>query len=106
MDSGSRIKDLPAPERPRERLCEHGPDALSNTDLIAILLRTGSKGVSALQAADQLIRKFKTLDHLSRASREELCQIKGIGPDKAITVISAFTLARRLAREAAHEAPL
>ena len=106
MDPGSRIKDLPAAERPRERLTQYGADALSNIDLLAILLRTGTKGSSALQTADHLIRKFRTLDQLSRASLEELCQVKGIGPDKAIALTSAFTLARRLAREQAKATPI
>lgn len=106
MDPGTRIKDLPASERPRERLAQGGADSLSNIDLIAILLRTGAKGVSALQAADQLIRKFKSLDQLSRASLDDLCQIKGIGRSKAISLTSAFALARRLAREVGSEAPM
>ena len=100
------IREMPEQERPRERLVEHGAEALRNAELIAILLRTGMKGVSALQIADQLLQKFGTLDRLARASLAELVQVKGIGRDKAIALKSAFTLAQRMAREIRTEAPL
>lgn len=98
-----RIKDLPDSERPRERLVEKGADALKNSELIAILLRTGLKGVSAIQVAEQLLQKFGTLDNLSRAGLPDLRQIKGVGRDKAIALKSAFTLARRMAAELREE---
>lgn len=100
---GYRIKDLPSAERPRERLAEQGADALKNSELIAILLRTGIKGCSAIQVAEQLLHKFETLDNLSRASIEDLRKSKGIGRDKAIALKSAFTLARRMASEIRQE---
>jgi len=100
------IKDLPNEERPRERLAEHGAEALRNAELIAILLRTGTKGHSAIHIADQLLTRFPTLDELSRASLEDLSKTKGIGRDKAIALKSAFTLALRMAREIRVEAPL
>ncbi len=103
---GLLIKELPTSERPRERLIEQGADALRNSELIAILLRTGLKGVSAIQVADQVLQKFVTLDNLSRASVDELRQIKGIGRDKAIALKSAFTLARRMALEMRQESPM
>jgi DNA repair protein RadC len=102
---GLLIKELPNSERPRERLMEYGADALKNSDLIAILLRTGLKGVSAIQVAEQVLQKFVTLDNLSRASVDDLRQIKGIGRDKAIALKSAFTLARRMASELREESP-
>jgi DNA repair protein RadC len=105
MSPGIRIKDLPNTERPRERLAEHGADALKNSELIAILLRTGLKGASAIQVAEQLLHKFGTLDNLSRAALPDLRQIKGIGRDKAIALKSAFTLARRMAAEIRQESP-
>ena len=101
-----RIKDMPDHERPRERLVEFGPDALRDGELIAILLRTGMKGLSALDLGDQLIRKFGTLENLARASLDELRQIKGLGRDKAIALQAAFTLARRMAKQLQREAPL
>jgi DNA repair protein RadC len=106
MNVHSRIKDLPDCERPRERLVEHGAEALRNAELIAILLRTGLKGLSALQVAEQLIRRFSTLDELARASLIELQKTRGIGRDKAIALKSAFTLAQRMALEIRRESPL
>ena len=106
MSEGVRIKDLPTNERPRERLIENGADALKNSELIAILLRTGLKGLSAIQVAEQLLRKFETLDNLSRAGIADLRQVKGIGRDKAIALKSAFTLARRMASEIRQESPM
>jgi DNA repair protein RadC len=105
MGEGMRIRDLPDSERPRERLAALGADALRNAELIAILLRTGMKGASAVQVAEQLLQKFGTLDHLSRAGIEDLRQIKGVGRDKAIALKSAFTLARRMAAELRQESP-
>jgi DNA repair protein RadC len=104
--SGPRIKDIPAAERPRERLAANGADALGNSDLIAILLRTGLHGKSALVIGQELLAKFQTLDRLSQASVPELCAVKGIGRDKAVTLKAAFTLARRMAAEIRAERPL
>ena len=98
MNANVRIHDLPIHERPRERLAAQGADALSNADLIAILLRTGLKGMSAIHVAEQLLKKFGTLENLARAPLAAL-RIKGIGRDKAIALTSAFTLARRMALE-------
>jgi DNA repair protein RadC len=106
MPPGLLIKELPASERPRERLLAHGPDSLKKSDLIAILLRTGMKGVSAIQVAEQLLARFGTLDQLSRAKVDELRQVKGIGRDKAVTLVAAFTLGRRMAEEIRHESPM
>ena len=105
MESGLRIRDLPINERPRERLIEQGAEALKNSELIAILLRTGLKGFSAIQIAEQLLSKFDTLDRLSRATIEDLRVVKGVGRDKAIALKSAFTLARRMALEMRRESP-
>lgn len=106
MTTGNLIKDLPKNQRPRERLAELGVDAPSHAELIAILLRTGMKGRSAVEIAGQLIQQYQSLDALSRASLDELESVKGIGPAKAVTLKAAFTLARRLARELQGEAPL
>jgi len=106
MTDGIRIKDLPENERPRERLAELGAEALRDAELIAILLRTGTKGRSAVQIADELVLRFGALHALARASLKELCEVKGIGRDKAIALKSAFTLAARMARELQGDAPL
>jgi len=100
------IKDLPQEERPRERLASLGAEALRNAELIAILLRTGLKGTSAIQVAEQLLQRYPSLDELARASLSDLSKTKGIGRDKAIALKSAFTLAQRMAREIRQEAPL
>src|SRR5579862_8155600 len=98
MSQGLRIKDLPASERPRERLAEKGAEALSHAELIAILLRTGLRGRSAVEVAQEMLHKFGTLAGLERASLDELQEVKGIGRDKAIALKAAFTLARRMAQ--------
>lgn len=101
-----RIKDLPSHERPRERLLAEGAEALSNADLVAILLRTGRKGESVLQIAQKLLATYGSLDQLSKATWKDLCKIKGIGRDKAATLAAAFKLAARMAREIRVEMPL
>ena len=103
--SVTRIKDMPDQERPRERLAERGADALRDAELIAILLRTGLKGRSALDVGAELLKKFDTLGNLARASLEELRQVKGVGRDKAIALKAAFTLAKRMAEELRRESP-
>jgi len=103
----TRIKDLPLAERPRERLLQQGAENLKTDELIAILLRTGTKGTSVLETAAQLLARFNhSLDALSRVSVEEIRSVKGIGRDKAATLKAAFTLAQRIAKETAGEAPL
>lgn len=106
MSESTRIKDLPPSERPRERMVLVGAENLGDVELIAILLRTGTRGHSALEAARALRSRYQNLDELARAPLEELVRFKGIGRDKAVTLKSAFTLAARMAREMRHEAPL
>lgn len=84
-------------ERPRERLIRHGADRLANKELLAILLRTGTRHYSALTLAEKLIAKFDSLPGLASASLEELQQVSGIGPAKATDILAAFELAKRLA---------
>ena len=106
MTANPRIKDLAENERPRERLAALGADALSNADLVAILLRTGMKGYSAIHIGQQLIAKFGSLESLARASLKDIQTVKGIGRDKAIALKAAFTLAQRMAKELQHESPV
>lgn len=106
MSQALRIKELPSAERPRERLIAEGAEALSSIHLLAILLRTGTKGHSALDVAAEVINRHRTLDALSRATLEDLCTIKGVGRDKAVTLVAALTLARRMARETRAESPV
>lgn len=102
-----RMKDQPANERPREKLAAKGPTALSDAELIAILLRTGLKGVNVVEVGKALLRKYgNSLHALARASVEDLCQVKGIGRDKAVTLVAAFTLAGKMAEELQRESPV
>jgi DNA repair protein RadC len=101
-----KIKDQPASERPRERLAAKGPDALSDAELIAILLRTGLRGANAVEVGAQLLNRFGSLQALARASVDDLRKIKGIGRDKAVTLLAAFTLARKMAEELQRESPV
>ncbi len=104
--SGLKLKDRPATELPRERLQAKGPDSLANGELIAILLRTGLKGITAVDLGNQLLAKFGSLYTLARASVDDLRSIKGIGRDKAVTLVAAFTLARKMAAEPRQESPV
>lgn len=106
MNRGLLIRELPLNERPRERLASEGPDALSSAELAAILLRTGTKGVSAVDIGKALVSQFASLDSLARATVTDLCAVKGIGRDKAVTLVAAFSLARRLAKEITAESPV
>ncbi|MCX7886830.1 MAG: DNA repair protein RadC [Verrucomicrobiae bacterium] len=98
------IREMPEAERPRERLIRLGPDHLRNAELIAILLRTGMKNLSAVQLADQLLKHYRSIEALARAPLEELRRVKGIGKTKAVQLKAAFELAKRL-REFQHDAP-
>jgi DNA repair protein RadC len=107
MSYSMRLKDQPASERPRERLAAKGPEALSDAELIAILLRTGLKGVNVVEVGRQLLHRYAgSLQALARASVDDLCKMKGIGRDKAVTLIAAFTLARKMAEELQRESPV
>jgi DNA repair protein RadC len=106
VTSGNRIKDQPASERPRERLVERGPDALKLAELVAILIRTGLKGTNAVEIGEQLLQKHGSLQALARASVDDLRSVKGIGRDKAVTLVAAFTLARKMAEELRRESPV
>ncbi len=93
-----RIKELPAADRPREKLIQKGPAALTDSELLAILLRTGSRGKSALALASEILKEFNGLQGLTRASLRELTSIKGLGTAKAVTLAAALELARRASR--------
>lgn len=89
-------KTLATSERPRERLLEKGGEALSNAQLLAILLRTGDQGVSALDLAIDLIDRFEGFAGLESASVPELCELKGMGPAKAAQIKAALEISRRI----------
>ncbi|HTY87470.1 MAG TPA: DNA repair protein RadC [Candidatus Acidoferrum sp.] len=106
MSEGLRLKDQPLSERPRERLAERGPDALTHAELVAILLRTGLKGANAVEIGRQLLHKFGTLQSLAQTSVDDLQTVKGIGRDKAVTLVAAFALARAMAKDLQRESPV
>jgi DNA repair protein RadC len=92
------IRDLPAADRPRERLRDFGPDSLSEAELLAILLRTGGSKESALAQAQRLLKDFHDLAGLRHAPFMELCGQKGIGEAKAAQIAAALELGVRLTR--------
>ncbi len=89
------IKELPSDERPRERLAHSGPSALNTAELLAIILRVGTKDENVIRLAQRLLVLYDGLPGLAGASFEELVKIKGIGPAKAVELKAAFELGRR-----------
>jgi DNA repair protein RadC len=100
-----RITDLHETERPRERLASLGPQALSNAELIAILLRVGVPGENAVQVGQRLLQKFGGISGLHRAPFNELCNQHGIAEAKAAQIKAAIELGRRLTLESPEERP-
>lgn len=90
------IRDLPQNERPRERLKRYGPGHLSNSELIAILLRVGSTGESVLRLSERVLATYGGLGGVAKASYGELCDLHGISDAKACQILSALELGRRL----------
>ncbi|WP_306471880.1 DNA repair protein RadC [Bacillus sp. AFS015802] len=90
------IRDFPQDERPRERLIQCGAASLSNQELLAILLRTGTKSESVLQLSNRLLNQFDGLNLLKDASLEEITKTKGIGLAKAVQIMAAVEFGRRI----------
>ncbi|MDI6902446.1 MAG: DNA repair protein RadC [Methanocellales archaeon] len=92
-----KIKELPIGERPRERLAKFGAASLSISELLAIILRTGSHGETALDVANKLLSKYNgNIKSLFCADVSELSKIKGIGFAKAVQIKAVFELAKRI----------
>jgi DNA repair protein RadC len=107
MSDSMRLKDQPVNERPRERLAARGPGSLTQAELIAILLRTGLKGANVVQVAQNVLKKFDgSLNALALASVDELRMVNGIGRDKAVTLVAAFALAKRMEEERREDSPV
>ena len=100
------IKNWPEEERPRERLLKLGADNLSNAQLLAIILRTGGGGKSAIDLAMEMLDSFKNLKNIDSASIKEFAALKGIGSAKAAQIKAAFELGRRLFREPEEKGPV
>ncbi len=99
------IKELPADERPRERMQLRGPQSLSNADLLAILLSTGLKGEPVTAMAERLLVTFGGLGGMLRADLEEIAAERGMGPAKATTIKAALELANRLSALRSEDKP-
>lgn len=94
----TKIKDLPKIDRPREKLEKYGPEKLSNSELLAILLRSGQKGINVVELAKRILNKFSS-DGLSKANIKELKSTFGLGSAKACEIVACFELGRRLLRD-------
>jgi DNA repair protein RadC len=101
-----RIRELPSTERPRERLRDHGANALSTPELLALILRTGSGKLSAIDLATSLLSRHRGLGGLSRLSYSDLTREHGLGPAKAAELQAVFQLALRLQQEQPEEKPI
>lgn len=94
------IKDIPADMRPREKLLRYGPGILSVQELLAIIIRTGSRDANAIQLAESILYQFQDLRGVNNAGVEELCAAAtGIGKAKAAQIKAAFELGRRLSQQ-------
>jgi DNA repair protein RadC len=102
----ARIQDLPAAERPREKMLRQGPGALSDAELLAIFFGSGVVGMSAVGLGQRFMQKYGTLHALSRLSAAELQEQKGVGEAKALHLAAAFELGKRLARETTARIPM
>lgn len=90
------MKDVPKSERPRERLIKFGESQLSNQELLAILLGSGTRTESVMDIANRMLIHFEGLKFLDEATIEEITNIKGIGQAKGVTLLAALELGRRI----------
>ena len=98
--SKKKIKDLPEDERPREKLLKFGADKLSDSELLAILLRTGIKGKSAIEMAEEIIKEAGgSFKGLAGKDIKELTKISGVKNAKVITIAAALEIARRVSKQ-------
>lgn len=101
-----RIQDLPAGDRPREKMLRSGAGALTDAELLAIFFGSGIVGLSAVGLGQRFMERYRSLHALSRLSVEELRAQKGIGEAKALHLAAAFELGKRLARESYDGSPM
>jgi DNA repair protein RadC len=102
----SRLRDLAVAERPQERLQRHGPSALSDTELLAMLLRSGTRGHDVLSVAARLLNEAGSLAHLISWREADFCRLKGIGRVKALQLLTVTEIARRILIQQAGESPI
>ena len=89
------ISDWPEAERPREKLLQRGAEALTDAELLAIFLRTGTKGLTAIDLAYNLLTEFSSLRNLFNASLDDFCSAKGIGPAKYVQLQAVLEMSKR-----------
>ncbi len=102
MPAAGLIRDLPVSERPRERLLKQGSAALSDAELVAVLLRTGAKGLSVIQMSTELLQETDGLSGLVSLPAQSLRR-HGLGPAKVASLLAAVEIAARVAREQLNE---
>jgi DNA repair protein RadC len=95
------IRNWPSDDRPREKLLKKGPGALTNSELLAILLRTGVAGTSAIDLARQIVEKFGSFRNMSHTDMREWREIKGLGPAKLAQILAALEIGRRFREDEA-----
>lgn len=95
----TKIKEIPIDDRPIERLLNKGSDALSNDEIIAILLKTGTNSISAKDLALNILNKLENINDLKNINYESLIKIKGIGKSKAAIILAAIELSKRINQE-------
>ena len=93
------FKDLPENELPRERLLKYGKENLSNSDLLSIILITGIKDITVREVSENILKSIKNINDLSNISVKELGKIKGVGEIKAITLLAAIELGKRVSNK-------
>lgn len=96
---GRAVREMMPDEQPREKLLKYGPESLSNAELLAILLRTGSKGMNVVNTSRALLDRFRGLRNLSKQNWQSLKVIPGIAQVKALTLEAVFELTRRIQME-------
>ena len=90
------IKDIPLSERPRERLLKYGKESLSNEELLSIILKTGTKNYSVKELSNHILKNFKNIKEMKYITINKLTEINGIGEGKAIELLAALELGKRV----------
>src|ERR1041384_844546 len=98
-DTALKIRELPADERPREKLAKDGPSALKDAELITVLLQSGIVGKPVTEVAQELLKRAGSLANLTRFSVEDFQDVPGIGFAKAVKLVAAFALGKRIAEQ-------
>ncbi len=101
-----RIKDMPPEERPREKLLEQGPDKLTDAELLAILIGSGTRDKSALDIAEEVLERFGGFRGIAGRNIEEFKEIKGLKEAKILNIVATFEVATRITTEVLKDAKL